>query len=363
MNFVRSPVQTERTQSRPAANRTLRSAADLVEAGLLGPEDAAAADEAAALLPIGLTPHLARLIDPADAHDPIARQFVPDAAELDGDGIDDPIGDAAHGALPGIVHRYPDRALLMPLTACPAYCRFCFRRDTVGDGALSPDQLAAALDYIRSHGGIREVILSGGDPLALSPRRLGEIVAALDGIPHVETIRVHSRVPVADPARITPTLVAALRCETPVWVVLHCNHPRELSEQTRVACRALVDGGIPMLAQTVLLKGINDDAATLEALMRALIRNRIKPYYLHHADLARGTAQFRTALAQGRTLMKALRGRLSGIAQPTYVLDIPGGFGKVPVGPDYLTPGDAPGEWQIEDWQGNRHSYRDAGTG
>jgi lysine 2,3-aminomutase len=359
MNFVRALVQT---LAAPGRRRRLRDAADLVEAGLLGADDAAAAQEAAALLPISITPHLASLIDPADAHDPIARQFVPSAAELRAGGgeIADPIGDRAHSPVDGIVHRYPDRVLLTPLMACPVYCRFCFRREAVGAGALTPAQLAAALAYIRDHGAIREVILSGGDPLALSPRRLRAIVEALGGIAHVETIRVHSRVPVADPDRVTPELIAALKSETPVWVVVHCNHPRELSNQARAAVRRLVDNGIPMLAQTVLLKGVNDDPATLEALMRALIRNRIKPYYLHHGDLARGTGHFRTSLAAGQALMRALRGRLSGIAQPTYVLDIPGGHGKVPVGVAYLAAGASRGTWTVEDWQGRHHIYRES---
>ena len=361
MNFVRALVQTLAASAR---DRRLRDAADLVDAGLLAPGEAAAADEAASLLPIAITPHLASLIDPADAHDPIARQFVPSADELrtSESELADPIGDRSHAPVYGIVHRYPDRVLLTPVMACPVYCRFCFRREAVGAGALTPAQLDAALSYIRGHGEIREVILSGGDPLALSARRLRAIVAALGAIAHVETIRVHSRVPVADPGRITPELVAALKGEIPVWVVLHCNHSRELSEAARNAVRALVDSGIPMLAQTVLLKGVNDDAATLEALMRALIRNRIKPYYLHHGDLARGTGHFRTSLAAGRALAKALRGRLSGIAQPTYVLDIPGGHGKVPAGPAYLTPQAASGAWTVEDWQGRPHIYRETSS-
>jgi len=362
MNFVRALVQTF---AAPGQERRLRSAADLVEAGLLAPDEATAAAEAASLLPIAITPHLAGLIDPADAHDPIARQFVPSADELrtDDGEIADPIGDRSHSPVEGIVHRYPDRVLLTPVMACPVYCRFCFRRETVGAGALTPAQLGAALGYVREHPEIREVILSGGDPLVLSPRRLRAIIEALGAIAHVETIRIHSRVPVADPGRITPDLVAALKADTPVWVVLHCNHARELGDEARAAVRALVDNGIPMLAQTVLLKGVNDDAATLEALMRALIRNRIKPYYLHHGDLARGTGHFRTTLASGRALVKALRGRLSGIAQPTYVLDIPGGHGKVPAGPAYLTPDETPGDWTVEDWQGRPHIYREAEGG
>ena len=354
MNVVGNLVQTLR-------RRTLRTASDLVEAGLIGTKDATEAEAAARNLPISITPHLAALIDRTDADDPIARQFVPTGAEtvMADEELADPIGDGAHSPVRGIVHRYPDRVLLTPVLACPAYCRFCFRREAVGDGALGSDELAAALDYIRENEEIWEVILSGGDPLILSPRRLTAIVDALDAMPHVGVIRIHTRVPVADPDRITPALVAAMKRDTPVYVTLHCNHPRELSPAARAAVARLVDAGLPMLSQTVLLKGVNDDAATLETLMRALVRCRVKPYYLHHGDLARGTRHFRTTLAAGRALMGALRGRLSGIAQPTYVLDIPGGYGKAPVGPCYLREANG-GEWQVEDWQGRRHAYRDA---
>lgn len=308
-----------------------------------------------------LTDHLAGLIDPDDPDDPVARQFVFDPREVEATAAErgDPIGDAAHSPLPGIVHRYRDRVLLTPVMTCPAYCRFCFRREAVGEGALGEDALEDALAYIRDREEIWEVILSGGDPLILSPRRLSRILAALDAIPHVETIRIHSRVPVADPERITGALVAALDVDTPVWVVLHCNHARELVPEARAACARLVRAGIPMLSQTVLLRGVNDDAATLDVLFRALVRCRVKPYYLHHADLARGTGHFRTTLAEGRALAAALRGSLSGLALPTYVLDIPGGHGKVPAGPCYLEPDGSPGGWIVRDPAGNPHAYRD----
>ncbi|MBF0129789.1 MAG: lysine-2,3-aminomutase-like protein [Alphaproteobacteria bacterium] len=302
-----------------------------------------------------VTPYLESLIADEPA---IARQFVPsDAEEIPAWGeSDDPIGDSAHSPVKGIVHRYPDRVLLIPHHACAAYCRFCFRRARVGrpDGALSPPELAAALAYVRAAPAVREVILSGGDPLMLSARRLASLIAALDAIPHVEVIRLHTRIPVVDPDRMTRSLIAALRTsESAVYLVLHCNHPAELTDRTRAACRAVVLAGIPMLAQTVLLKGVNDDPSVLAALMRALVRNRIKPYYLHHCDMAPGTGHFRTTLAEGRALVRALRGEVSGLCQPTYVLDIPGGHGKVPVGPDHLLDGGA----TVEDPRGNRHAY------
>ena len=357
MSVVKPIVQT---MTATVAARTLRSGAALAAAGLIDPAEAAAADAAARTLPIAITPEIAALIDVTDADDPIARQFVPDPRELErrDEERTDPIGDGANSPLSGIVHRYPDRVLLMPVMTCPVYCRFCFRRDGVGPagGALSEAELDAALDYIRGHDEIREVILSGGDPLMLSPRRLGAIVAALDAMARIEIIRIHTRVPVADPGRITDKLIAALGAGTALYVVLHCNHPRELAPAAREAVRALVDSGIPMLSQTVLLKGVNDDADTMEALMRALVRNRIKPYYLHHADLARGTGHFRTTIAAGRALMGSLRGRISGLCQPSYVLDVPGGFGKARLGPIDLEDAGAD-TFRVTDWRGGTHDY------
>lgn len=335
--------------------RTARSGHDLATDGAAAPERIAEIDRVAQRYAVAVTPAMLDLIDAADPADPIARQFVPSAAELDHtqEELADPIGDASHSPVKGIVHRYPDRVLLKPAHACPVYCRFCFRREMVGPGgeALSADELEAALDYIRATPAIWEVILTGGDPFILPPHRLARIVEALDAIPHVGVIRFHTRVPAVDPARITDELLAALRADKAVYVVLHANHARELTAEARAACRRLIDSGVPMLAQTVLLKGVNDDAATLEELMRALVRNRIKPYYLHHGDLAPGTAQFRTTIAEGQALMRRLRGRVSGLCQPDYVLDIPGGFGKVPIGPGYLH---ADG---VEDYQGGRHAY------
>jgi lysine 2,3-aminomutase len=340
--------------------KTLRTGADIAAAGIVPRARAAEIDRVAARYAVAVTPALVDVIDPADPADPIARQFVPDLAELamTRDELLDPIGDEAHAKLPGIVHRYPDRVLLKPHHACPVYCRFCFRREVVGQGdALSPAQLAAALDYIRADKRIWEVILTGGDPLALSARRLREIVRALGAIDHVGVIRIHSRVPVADPARITDALVGALAAQKAVFVVLHCNHAREMTDAARRACRKIIDAGVPMLGQSVLLKGVNDDPVTLEALLRTLVAARIKPYYLHHADLAPGTARFRTTIAEGQALLRDLRGRVSGLCQPTYVLDIPGGFGKVPIGPCYVSEL-ADGSTCVEDPNGRKHSYK-----
>ena len=349
-----------------ASNDILRSPAALADAGLLAGDRVPALAPVAARYAVAVTPAMAALIDPADPADPIARQLLPSEAELDiapGESAD-PIGDDAHSPVAGVVHRYPDRALLKVTHACAVYCRFCFRRETVGPSAasgqqptLSPAALEAALAYIAARSEIWEVILTGGDPLVLSPRRLGEVMARLAAIDHVKVVRLHTRVPVADPARVTGALVTAMNASgKTTYVALHANHPRELSPAARAACARIVDGGLPMLGQTVLLAGVNDEAATLEALMRAFVEARIKPYYLHHPDLAPGTAHFRVSLAKGRALMRALRGRLSGLCQPTYVLDIPGGHGKVPVGPNYLA-GDLDACVRVEDPWGQLHAY------
>ena len=317
----------------------------------------------AARYAVAITPAMEALIDPADPADPIARQFRPDVAELDRrpEELADPIGDDAHSPVEGIVHRYPDRVLFKPVHVCAVYCRFCFRREVVGPGAeqvLSRKAIQRALDYIRSRPEIWEVILSGGDPLVLSPRRLAGITEALAAIEHVRVLRIHTRLPVAHPGRITDGLVAALRASgKAIWVVLHANHPRELTPAARAACARLIEAGIPMLSQSVLLRGVNDDPATLEALMRAFVETRIKPYYLHHGDLAPGTAHLRTTIAEGQALMRETRGRVSGLCQPAYVLDIPGGHGKSPIGPCYLA--ETEDGFEAEDWQGRRHAYRD----
>jgi lysine 2,3-aminomutase len=338
-----------------SGGRTMRGGADLASAGLIRPQDVAAADAVAERYSVAVTPHLASLVRADDPADPIARQFLPSPAELAASPgeLADPIGDAAHSPVKGVVHRHPDRVLLQPILACPVYCRFCFRRERVGPdgGALTAAELDAALAYIAGHAEIWEVILTGGDPLMLSDRRLADIVGRLGAVPHVQTIRIHTRVPIAEPARITDALCDALESEKPVWVAIHCNHPRELDPAAKAACRRLVRRGIPLVSQTVLLKGVNDDADTLEALMRALIAARVKPYYLHHPDLAPGTGHFRTGIADGQALVAELRRRVSGLAQPTYVLDIPGGFGKSPVGPGYLDGA------AVRDLDGRAHLY------
>lgn len=310
---------------------------------------------------VSVTDAVMETIDPANPADPIARQYLPSAEELKTtpDELEDPIGDDVHSPVKGIVHRYPDRVLLKPVHVCAVYCRFCFRREKVGPGseALSKEELQKALAYIRNTKEIWEVILTGGDPFVLSPRRLREIMDALNEIPHVQVIRFHTRVPVADPERVTDEMVQALHSEKAVYVVLHANHARELTLKVCNATRKFIAAGIPLLSQSTLLKGVNDDAAVLEELFRTLTAMKVKPYYLHHPDLAPGTSHFRLPLARGRALVAKIWGRLSGIAQPNYVLDIPGGFGKVPAGSARIEENGA--EYTITDYQGEKHPYKD----
>lgn len=310
---------------------------------------------------VAVTDEVMATINASDPHDPVARQYLPSIEELKTtpNELEDPIGDEAHSPVKGIVHRYPDRVLLKAVHVCAVYCRFCFRREKVGPGSemLTADELAAALGYIRDTAAIWEVILTGGDPFVLSPRRLQSIMDELNKIDHVKVIRFHTRVPIADPTRVTPGLVAALKSDKAVYVVVHTNHANELTDKVRAAVSALIDAGIPLLSQSTLLAGVNDTAETLEKLFRRLVEMRIKPYYLHHPDRAPGTGHFRLSIARGQALVRALLGRLSGIAQPHYMLDIPGGHGKVPLNPPRLAREE--NGYTVTDYTGKTHAYPD----
>lgn len=342
--------------------RPIKSVEDLEKSGLIEAGEASSLEAVAARYAIALTPAVARLIERGDPQDPIARQFVPDAAELviTPEERADPIGDHAYSPVEGIVHRYPDRVLLKAVHVCPVYCRFCFRREMVGPqglGTLDATALDAAIGYIRERREIWEVILTGGDPLVLSPRRLTELLTALAAIEHVKIVRFHTRVPVVDPQKIDAALIGALRASgKTVYVALHANHPRELTGEARAACARLVDAGFVMISQSVLLKGVNDDPDVLAELMKAFVENRIKPYYLHHPDLAPGTSHFRLTIAEGQKIVAALRGRISGLCQPTYILDIPGGYGKADIGASAVRDlGD--GCYSVSDYRGDAHLY------
>jgi lysine 2,3-aminomutase len=337
----------------------LRTPDALVAAGLIAPEAREAIAAVEARYAVAITPAMRALIETPD--DPIARQFVPDPAELLTASHEqaDPIGDDALSPIKGVVHRYADRALLKPLLVCPVYCRFCFRREHVGPdgGLLSEAELDAAYAWLAARPAIREVILTGGDPLMLSPRRLSAILAALSAIPHIDTLRIHSRVPIADPTRLTEELADAMVTDKPLWLVVHANHAREFTADARAALRRVQSRAVPVLGQSVLLRGVNDSEQALESLFRAMLAARVKPYYLHQLDPAPGTARFHVPIAEGRRLLAALRGRVTGLAWPTYVLDIQGGHGKVPLGPDYLEP-----DGHVRSPSGSRHKLASGET-
>jgi lysine 2,3-aminomutase len=337
-------------------NETLRSAKDLLNRGLIAPSELTTITTVSERYAIAVSPAMAELIDTNAADDPIARQFIPTSEELHTLPHEraDPIGDEAHSPVEGVVHRYPDRVLLKVVHACPVYCRFCFRREMVGPGgkSLTGAKLDTALAYIADHPEIWEVILTGGDPFILTPRRVGDLMRKLAKIPHVKVIRWHTRVPLVDPARVTPAFVKALRAPgKATYVAIHANHPREFGDAAKAAIARLADAGIVLVSQSVLLTAVNNDVETLASLMRCFVENRVKPYYLHHPDLAPGTAHFRVSIAEGQALVKALRGRLSGLCQPEYVLDIPGGYGKAPLGANYLHS-----STEIEDYRGGVHT-------
>lgn len=346
--------------------KSLLTVDELVAAGLIPPHRAEALRAVEHRYSLAVTPEIAALIDAGDPKDPIAKQFLPDERELDRKDYEraDPIGDDAFSPVEGLVHRYPDRVLLKLLSVCPVYCRFCFRRETVGRGKgdVSPEAAtAAALAYIADHREIFEVILTGGDPLALSARRLGLVSARLAKTAHVRLLRVHTRAPIAAPELVDRERLDALRSSSKaLYVVLHVNHWRELSPTARAAIAKLQDAGISALAQTVLLAGVNDEADTLERLMRELVALQVKPYYLHHPDLAPGTAHFRLGIEAGRRLYAELARRVSGVALPAYMLDIPGGFGKVPAQPAHVVRAEAD-RWRALDRAGRAHPYPDEG--
>lgn len=343
------------TQPRP-----LTDVPALIKAGLAPADQAETLHRVAQEFRIRMSPAMQQAARaPGDG---VAAQFVPDARELDirPEELADPISDLAFSPTPGLTHRYPDRVILHITRTCEVYCRFCFRREVVGqDGTLPEADLAAALAYIARTPAIHEVILTGGDPMVLSARRIDALLARLAAIPHVDLVRFHTRIPVVAPQRIDAEMLSALRpARLAVWVVIHTNHAQELTPAACAALARLADAGVPLLSQTVLLRGVNADADTLADLFRALLRNRVKPYYLHHCDLARGTSHFRTTIAEGQAIMDALRGRISGTALPGYVLDLPGGHGKAPLAPGHVQQ-IAPGRYRIRDWRGNWHDYSD----
>jgi lysine 2,3-aminomutase len=310
---------------------------------------------------VAVTPHFAALIDPEDPQCPIRLQVVPQESELvvsRGD-MTDPLDEDGSSVVEGLVHRYPDRVLFLALDTCAAYCRYCTRSRLVSQGELDPigRRLEAAIAYLEAHTEVRDVLLSGGDPLLMADAVLDKLLGRLRAIPHLEFLRIGTRIPGFLPQRITPELVAVLRKHR-VWLSLHFCHAGELTPEVAAACDLLADGGIPLGCQTVLLRGVNDAAATLRDLFHGLLKLRVRPYYLYQCDPVLGTGHLRTSVETGLDLMAQLRGFTSGYAVPTYVVDAPGGGGKVPVQRETLT-GLAEGVWQLRNWEGKSYSYLD----
>ncbi len=313
-----------------------------------------------ALFRVDITPYFASLIDPDDPNCPIRRQVIPTSKELVAfDGMyEDSLNEDAHSPVPGLVHRYPDRVLMLITTQCASYCRYCTRSRIVGDPAaqFSRHDYDRQIDYIAATPEIRDVLLSGGDPLVLPPKVLEDILRRLRAIEHVEIIRIGSRVPVFMPQRITPELVAMLRQYHPLWMNLHFNHAKELTPEVSKALALLADAGIPLGAQTVLLAGVNDSVEVMKELVHKLVKNRVRPYYLYQCDLVEGAGHFRTTVSKGIEIIEGLRGHTSGYAIPTYVVDAPGGGGKIPVMPQYLIS-QAPGRVVLRNFEGFITTY------
>jgi lysine 2,3-aminomutase len=310
---------------------------------------------------VAVTPHFATLIDPEDPACPIRLQVVPRDEELivsEGD-MADPCGEDSASPVEGLVHRYPDRVLFLVLDTCAAYCRYCTRSRLVSQGELEPlgRRVEAVLSYLEQHTEVRDVLLSGGDPLLMSDATLDQLLGRLRAIPHIEFLRIGTRIPAFVPQRITPELVRVLRKHR-VWLSLHYCHPRELTPEVAEACDRLADGGVPLGCQTVLLKGVNDDAETLRDLFHGLLKLRVRPYYLYQADLVVGTGHLRTSVGKGLELMSQLRGHTTGYAVPSYVIDGPGGGGKIPLQPETVV-GHEDGVWTLRNWEGKTFTYVD----
>jgi lysine 2,3-aminomutase len=320
------------------------------------PIDAQAIETVIGRYPLRINPYYLGLIK--EAGDPLWRQVVPDEKELlDTGGIEDPLAEERFSPVPNITHRYPDRVLFLVSNQCAVHCRFCTRKRKIGrQFAVTDKTLSDGIAYIRFHREVRDVLISGGDPLMLEDEQLAGILSAVRAIPHVEVIRIGTRVPCVLPQRVTKRLVKTLQQFHPLYINTHFNHPSEITPEAQQACALLADAGIPLGCQTVLLRGVNDDPAVMRELMRKLLAIRVKPYYIHQMDLARGTGHFRTPLARGISILEALRGHTSGMCVPHFVIDLPGGGGKVPLLPEYVV-GEKNGNLLVRNFQGKIFSY------
>ncbi len=340
--------------------RDLRALAKFIT---LSPDEASAVARHTGPLPVGITPYYASLLSPNDAAQPLRRTHIPVNGEyLRTPGeADDPLGEDHDSAVPGLVHRYPDRVLFLATGICSTYCRYCTRSRMVGGGGeytLSPKQWQRAIDYIAARPAVRDVLISGGDPLTIATDKLEWLLSRLRAIPHVEFLRIGTKVPMVLPQRITRDLVRMLRRYHPLWMSIHVTHPDEFTPEVAESTARLADAGIPLGGQTVLLKGINDSLEVMRPLMHAMLRNRVKPYYLYQCDPITGSAHFRTSVEQGLAIIAGLRGHTSGYAVPQFVVDAPGGGGKIPLLPDYLVGRDGC-DLLLRNFEGGVYRYPD----
>lgn len=326
----------------------------------LTPEEEEAAKRTHGRLPMAITPYWATLMDPKRPNCPIRKQSVPTMNEFQSSSFDavDPLSEDKDSPVPGLVHRYPDRVLLLATERCATYCRHCTRRRLVGseDKLSFPHRFDQAYDYIRSNRRIRDVLISGGDPLMLPDEKLEEMIKTIKGISHVHFVRIGTRMPVNLPMRITDQFLSMLKKYSPIWMSIHFNHPREITKRVKAACNALADSGIPLGSQTVLLKGINDRPYIMRRLMHELLKIRVRPYYIYQCDPVKGTAHFRTPIGVGINIMERLRGFTSGYAIPTYVIDAPGGGGKIPISPNYIISQEK-GAFTLRNFEGKLFKY------
>lgn len=314
------------------------------------------------MLPVGITPYYMSLLSPTDPQQALRKTVVPTTAEFTRSvgEADDPLGEDGHSPVPGLVHRYPDRVLFLPLDFCSTYCRYCTRSRVVGHGEMNPSdaRLAPVYQYLEQHTEVRDVLISGGDALALSDDKLDSILTRLRAIKHIEFVRIGTKMPAVLPQRITPQLIKVLRKHHPLWMSIHFLHPDECTPESKKACERLADAGIPLGAQTVLLKGVNDSVPTMKELVHKLLLMRVRPYYLYQCDPISGSAHFRTPVSKGLEIIQGLRGHTTGYACPTYVIDAPGGGGKIPLQPDYRIGRD--GDWLVlKNFEGKEYRYHD----
>jgi lysine 2,3-aminomutase len=344
----------------------VRTLADLGRLIQLSDEEVAAIKRHTGALPVGITPYYASLLDEHDPLQPLRRTVVPVLGEyeLSRGENEDPLAEDGHSPVPGLVHRYPDRVLLLVTNFCSVYCRYCTRARMVGSAgerSVKKSDIEAALDYIEQTKAVRDVLISGGDPLSLDDERLEYILRRLRRIPHVEFVRIGSKQPVVQPMRITPSLTRILKRYHPLWMSLHFTHADEITPEVTEACGRLADAGIPLGSQTVLLKGVNDDLEVLKKLMHSLLRIRVRPYYLYQCDPISGSAHFRTSVAKGVELIRGLRGHTTGYAVPTFVVDAPNGGGKTPISPDYVL-GYENSDLLLRSYDGGIYRYPDSGA-